>query len=37
MSTLTLIGYFGRIIEVEKFKFALIECLHYYTVSQNVN
>ena len=34
MSTLTLIGYFGQMKEVVKFKFDLIECLHNYTVTR---
>ena len=36
MSTLTLIGYFGQINEVEKFELDLIECLHNYAVIQNI-
>ena len=37
MSTLTLIGYFGQIHAVEKFKFDLIECLYNYIVFRNFN
>ena len=37
MSTLTLIGYFGQINDVEKFKFDLIECLYNYAVIHNIN
>ena len=37
MSTLTLIGYVGQIIDVEKFKFDLIECLYNYVVIHNIN
>ena len=37
MSTLTLIGYFGQINDVEKFKFDLIETLYNYVVIHNIN
>ena len=37
MSTLALIGYFGQINEVEKFKFYFIECLYNYAVIRNIN
>ena len=37
MGTLTLIGYFGQINEVEKFKFDLIECLYNYALINNIN
>ena len=36
MSTFTLIGYFGQINEVEKFKFDLIECLYNYAVIHDI-
>ena len=37
MSTLTLIGYFGQINEVEKFKFDPMEFLYNYVVIHNIN
>ena len=37
MSTLTLIGYFGQINYVEKFKFDLIECVYNYVVIYIIN
>ena len=36
MGTLTLIGYFGQISDVEKYKFDLIECLYNYAVIHNI-
>ena len=36
MSTLTLISDFGKINEVEKSNFALIECLYNYAVIHNI-
>ena len=35
MSTVTLIGYFGQINDVEKFD--LIECLYNYILIHNIN
>ena len=37
MSTLTLIGNFVQINNVEKFKFDLIECLYNYAVTHNIS